>query len=135
MNKGMEQIKLSEIMSLPDTIHSLPDTLQDDTLHPKIVMKLDSPIRNKIMNYEDTVRSIKHINDDDISMTINSVTNTSFPCSCSESIFRDPHHGHIVTGDLRIVENVKLRKLLKVQTIEKIKRSIILNVSKKLKLR
>ena len=33
-------------------------------------------------------------------------------CSCNESDFKDPDHGHVVTGDLRIVEDVKLRKLL-----------------------
>ena len=63
------------------------------------------------MNYEDTVRSIKHVNDEDVSLYINSETNSPFPCSCSESLFCDPHHGHVVTGDLRIIENSKLRKL------------------------
>ena len=29
-----------------------------------------------------------------------------------DSEFCDPHHGHIVTGDLRVVSNTKLRKLL-----------------------
>ena len=111
INKGMEQIKLSEIISLPDIIQSLPETLQEDTKQPKVVMKLDIPIRNKIMNYEETVRSINHVTDEDICFTINSETNSPFPCSCSESNFCDPHHGHIVTGDLRIVENAKLRKL------------------------
>ena len=112
VNKGMEHIYLSAIMNLPDVLQSLPESLQDETKQPKIVMKLDSPIRYKFMNYEETVRSIKLVNDEDVSLTINSETNNPFPCSCSESIFCDPHHGHIVTGDLRIVENAKLRKLL-----------------------
>ena len=30
----------------------------------------------------------------------------------SKSKFCDPHHKHIITGDLRITENKKLRKLL-----------------------
>ena len=64
------------------------------------------------MNYEETVRSIQHTNDDDVRFTTNSESNSTFPCSCSESSFCDPHHGHIVTGDLRIIENAKLRKLL-----------------------
>ena len=98
-------------MNLPDVLQSLPETLQDETKQPKIVMKLDNPIRNKIMNYEETVRSIKHVNDEDISFTINSKTNSQFPCSCSDSTFCDPYHGHIVTGDLNIVQNSKLRKL------------------------
>jgi len=33
-------------------------------------------------------------------------------CNCSNSAFCDPHHGHIVTGDLRIIENRKLRLLI-----------------------
>ena len=74
-------------------------------------MKLDSPIRNKIMNYEETVKSIQHITEGDISMSLNSESSSLFPCTCSESTFSDPHHGHIVTGDLRIIENAKLRKL------------------------
>ena len=37
---------------------------------------------------------------------------TSLPCSCHLSEFKDPHHQHIITGDLSIVENIKLRKLL-----------------------
>ena len=111
-NKGMEHINISAIMNLPEIVQSLPELLQDEMKLPKIVMKLDKPIRNKIMNYESTVRSIHHTNDEDVSFTLCSETNTPFPCSCSDSTFCDPNHGHIVTGDLRIVENSKLRKLL-----------------------
>ena len=33
-------------------------------------------------------------------------------CNCTTSPFTDPNHGHIVTGDICIVQNNKLRKLL-----------------------
>ena len=33
-------------------------------------------------------------------------------CNCSENIFSNPHHKHVVTGDLKIVKNSKLRNLL-----------------------
>jgi hypothetical protein len=33
-------------------------------------------------------------------------------CNCAGSDFCDPHHGHIVSGDLRIIQNKKLRSLL-----------------------
>ena len=112
INKGMEHINITAIMNLPEISQSLPESLQEETKVPKVVMKLDKPIRNKIMNYESTVRSIHHINDDEINFTLCSETNAPFPCSCSGSTFCDPHHGHIVTGDLRIIENPKLRKLL-----------------------
>ena len=111
VNKGMEEIKISQIIRHSDSIKSLPESLQNEELSPKVVMKLDCPIRNKIMNYEQTVRSIQHMTEGEISLTINSESNSLFPCSCSESVYCDPHHGHIVTGDLRIIENAKLRKL------------------------
>ena len=111
INKGMEEIKISEIFRHTDSISSLPDSLQNKEVNPKVVMKLDSPIRNKIMNYEKTVRSIQHMTEGEISMTLNSESQSFFPCSCSESMYSDPHHGHVVTGDLRIIENAKLQKL------------------------
>ena len=33
-------------------------------------------------------------------------------CECKNYQLCDPHHGHIITGDLRIIESRKLRKLL-----------------------
>ena len=38
--------------------------------------------------------------------------NTSFSCDCSSSEFCDPHHGHVVTGNLKIIKDRKLRSLL-----------------------
>ena len=107
----MEEIKISDIFCHTESITLLPDSLRDKENHPKFVMKLDSPIRNKIMNYEETVRSIQHMTEGEISMTLNSESNSLFPCSCLESEYTDPHHGHVVTGDLRIIKNDKLRKL------------------------
>ena len=107
----MEDIRVSEIFRHSVTIESLPTSLQSEELSPKVVMKLDCPIRNKIMNYEQTVRSIQHMTEGEISLTLDSETSSPFPCSCSDSEYCDPHHGHVVTGDLRIIENPKLRKL------------------------
>ena len=107
----MEEMKISEILRHTDSINSLPVPLLSEEINPKVVMKLDSPIRNKIMNYEETVRSIQLMTKGDISMTLNSESNSLFPCTCKESSHSDPHHGHVVTGDLRIIESSKLRKL------------------------
>ena len=107
----MEEIKISEILRHTDSINSLSDSLQNKEMNSKVVMKLDSPIRNKIMNYVETVRSIQQMTEGEISMTMCSESNSLFPCTCSESMHTDPHHGHVVTGDLRIIENSKLRKL------------------------
>ena len=37
---------------------------------------------------------------------------SSLPCSCENSAFSDQHHGHIVSGDLRLIKNNRLRKLV-----------------------
>lgn len=34
------------------------------------------------------------------------------PCNCKDSVFTDPYHGHILSGDLRMKNRGKLRKLL-----------------------
>ena len=105
LNKGLEFIRLSSIIKLPANISHLPEQLQCQENIPVVTYKLGATIRNKILNYKDTVESI-YI-DEDVSF----ITNTG-DCQCSDSEFCDPHHKHIVTGDLRIVENTKLRKLL-----------------------
>ena len=36
----------------------------------------------------------------------------NLPCNCTTSQFTDANHGHILSGDICIVQNNKLRKLL-----------------------
>ena len=36
----------------------------------------------------------------------------NLPCNCTASPFTDANHGHILSGDIRIVQSNKLRKLL-----------------------
>ena len=65
--------------------------------------KLKNPIRNKILNYKQTVFSIE-------SSDPNYLDN--LPCECASSEFCNVDHDHIITGDLRLIENSKLRSLL-----------------------
>ena len=37
--------------------------------------------------------------------------NSALPCQCATFSFSDNHHGHIISGDLRLIENEKLRKV------------------------
>ena len=105
INKGLDNIGLSKILNKQNVFEKLPAKLKSQE-NDKICVtyKLRNPIRNKIFNYKETVESISiH---DPPSLTT---------CSCNSrnmSNFKDLDHGHVVTGDLRIVEDVKLRKLL-----------------------
>ena len=42
----------------------------------------------------------------------NYLTNSTPTCECLSSRFKDPHHNHIVTGDLNIISHPSLRSLL-----------------------
>jgi len=103
-NKGLELINLRKILRKKDIISKLPEQLQNED-PPLLVYSLSSTIRNKIFNYKDTVNNI------DINADLGYGTNLP-TCDCKNSTFVDADHGHIVTGDLRIIENRHLRKLI-----------------------
>ena len=52
-------------------------------------------IQSKIFNHEEFIRTLQE----------------NLPCNCTTSPFADPNHEHIVTGDIHIAQNNKLRKL------------------------
>jgi hypothetical protein len=106
-NKGFNKLGLPKIFNQDDVKFSLPIKMQTIELLPYPTYKLDNPIRNKIFNYKETVTNLDIKIEDEISFIPDMPS-----CKCSESIFCDPYHGHVVTGDLRVIENAKLRKLL-----------------------
>ena len=106
VNKGLDEIHVSKIFRSQEVTSLLPEELQGDDDIPACTMKLDQPIRSKILNYRETVSSLKVHIDDDLSFVENLPS-----CNCADSEFCDPHHKHIVSGDLRIITNTKLRKL------------------------
>ena len=102
-NKGVEMINLPRILndqSLLDFLPSLPNKFEI----PMVCYKLHEPIANKKFNFNNFVSSL------DVNLFLND--HTSLPCNCEHSLFKDNHHNHIVTGNLNIVENSKLLKLL-----------------------
>jgi len=103
-NKGLELINLKKILRNHDVIFKLPKMLQAED-PPSIVYSLSSTIRNKLFNYKDTVNNINI--DDQLTYGTNLIN-----CECHKSSFVNKDHGHIVTGDLRIIENKHLRKLI-----------------------
>ena len=104
-NKGLDSIKLGSFFRLEEVRSLLPDILNTDENLPSIVYSLEGTIRNKIFNYKQTVA--------DIDTNDQSTYGTGLvSCECQSSEFCDPHHGHILTGDLRIIDNQKLRTLV-----------------------
>lgn len=97
-NPGASHIGLGHILrskGLVDTISGLNIT------HPTVVWKYLEPLRNKIFNYKKAIDGIK-----DWNMPVAS-------CNCnSSSSFWNADHGHILTGDLSIIQNIPLQNLL-----------------------
>ena len=101
-NKAVELINVSKLLndvSLNNSRPSIPTKFES----PMITYKLRSPISTKIFNFNKFVKSIdvNRVRHDD----------SDIPCDCNDSEYKDTHHNHIITGDLHIVRNDKLRDL------------------------
>ena len=103
-NKGLEFIRLNSILRNDEVKGKLSDQFRNDET-PSVVYSLGSTIRNKILNYKDTVQNINTNDSDTFGTDIHT-------CDCSSSEFVDHNHGHVVTGDLRIIQNKELKELI-----------------------
>ena len=85
---------------------SLLEALPNNTLNkiPTIVFKLGKTIRGKIFSYR---QALENLDVDDFIASFDHID-----CQCQNSKFVDPHHKHIITGDLSIIEHSELKKLL-----------------------
>ena len=72
--------------------------------NPTVIYKLSQNIGSKIFNFNKFVSSLK------ITEPISDLS--SLPCNCKDSPFIDKHHGHVMTGDLNIIKDQKLRTLV-----------------------
>jgi hypothetical protein len=70
---------------------------------PTVLFQLSKSISSTVFNYKDVVMNT--ITEDWKYDNVN-------VCDCEKSLFRDDHHQHVVTGDLRIITNKKIRALL-----------------------
>ena len=99
-NHGIQMLNLGSIIHKEEIKETIPLAALDKH-EPMIVYKYDKTIRNKIFNYKETVE--EYVQDCELKME----------CNCSNSQFSDKDHGHVVTGDLHIIKNQKLRELFK----------------------
>ena len=92
-NKGFKCINLSSVLHLRNVKNLFPDKLKIDEL-PSIVYSLSKTIRNKILNYKETVSSID-TNDE------TTYGNGIVECDCQQhKDFVDENHSHFLTRKL-----------------------------------
>ena len=100
-NKGIDAINIDNILHHKDVTKSIPAYFKHQSA-PKISYSYTRPIASKIFNYKQSLQYWR--------FTYHDVHNPS--CSCSSSQFLYSPAGHIVTGDLKIIQNKQLRDLI-----------------------
>ena len=99
-NKGIEMINLPQILNSKVIKGTIPNFIEHK--EPPIVSYAYPPtIGQKNFNFRKTM---KHFNFD--------INVSDLPCTCKESPFIDKDIGHVVTGNLRIIKDRKLRQLI-----------------------
>ena len=100
-NKGIDAINISNILNNKSVQSKIPSYFQN-TETPVISYKYSIPIASKIFNYKKVLRDLQ----------LDDVIHDKLTCSCSSSPFKYNETGHVITGNLDIVNNEKLKKLL-----------------------
>ncbi len=103
VNKGFESLNLKSILKNNEVKDCIPENFQFKEA-PVIVFKYGKTIRSRIFNYKKVF--------EDFNVNRWRQERDNVHCNCANSEFKDVDHGHVITGDLRIVKNGKLRKLL-----------------------
>ena len=96
VNKGMEWINISKIINYKKGNKNLTKKLKKKKKKPDKISTVYT-LTKTILNHE---KFIKTLDTKDILDNMNKL-----PCNCTISPFTDPNHEHIVTGDIRIVQN------------------------------
>ena len=93
----------SKIINNKNVQKNLP-TQFNKTDQISTVYTLTKTIRSEILNHKEFIETL------DTKTILDNMNN--LPCNGTTSPFTDPNPEHIVTGDIHIVQNNKLRKLL-----------------------
>jgi len=104
VNKALDFINLPQILRSKNIKNNSP-LLMEETDVPMVVYSLSQTIRSKVFNYKKFVSNLD--------LDLFSRNTKSIPCHCREydKIFIDPNCKHVLTGNLNIIKNNKLRKL------------------------
>ena len=100
-HKIIDNINISSILNDPGIIRLLPQNLRKK-INVRKIFKFENPVSSKILNYNKTLKSTGNLSYEDI---------PSMSCRCADSAFKNEHFGHIITGDLNIIQEPGLRKL------------------------
>ena len=100
-HKGIDKVNLQNMLHNKLVNSKVPIYFKEKE-PPVISYKYTDNISRKVFNYNQTLSDVN----------LSKYGNWNQSCDCKSSTFCYEPHGHIITGDLRIVKNRKLRRLL-----------------------
>ena len=105
MNKALDFINLPKILRSSDVLKNTPHVLELEDM-PMVIYSLCEPIRSSILNYKQFVKQL------DLDLFCRDSKSVLCQCKNYSNQFIDPSCNHVLTGDLGIIKNNKLRKLI-----------------------
>ena len=105
VNKAMDFINLPKLLRSRESHSNMPPVMEEKDI-PMVVYSLSQPIRSQILNYKKFVQ--KELDLEKFSQNPKSIT-----CNCKNYSrkFVNEDRGHVLTGNLQIIKNNKLRKI------------------------
>ena len=100
-HKILSDVNISAILRSNTVSGLLPGNLSDK-FSIKLIYKYGKTIGSKILNYNEVLKGAEIASYNDI---------TQMSCDCDSSPFKNSNFGHVITGDLNLIQDEKLREL------------------------
>ena len=101
LNKAGDAINLPALLRSTLVTDKIPVYIRDKE-PPIVSYEYTSTVASKIFNFAPALSNLN----------VSEYFSNSQTCQCKESKFCYEPHGHVITGDLRVIENARLRELV-----------------------
>ena len=101
LNKAVDAINLPALLRSTSVIDKIPVYFRDKE-PPIVSYEYTSTVASKIFNFAPALSNLN----------VSEYLSNPQTCQCKESKFCYEPHGHVITGDLRVIENARLRELV-----------------------
>ena len=101
LNKAVDAINLPALLRSTTVTDKIPHYFRDKE-PPTVSYEYTSTLASKLFNFAPALSNLN----------VSEYLSNPQTCQCKESKFCYEPHGHVITGDLRVIENAKLRELV-----------------------
>ena len=101
LNKAVDSINIQALLRSTSVIDKIPVYFRDKE-PPILSYEYTSTVASKIFNFAPALSILN----------VSEYLSNPQTCQCKEFKFCFEQHGHVITGDLRVIENARLRELV-----------------------